>query len=212
MAGSFGDRVISPKAQHDAGTCGGAQSTFALSPVKRFDGFVAATFPLDMGLDEIREALLPLRHRFSIALHGASNPFAVGAIVRVAHNFLAQEILLIGEGTFYAKATMGMQKYETLVALDDDNAFFEKVRGRPVWAFEREASRRSLYAVSEFPDDVVFLFGSERFGLAPSVLARANDVLGIPLYGVNQLLPLAVAAGIVMNEWARQRYSSGRTI
>ena len=44
--------------------------------------------------------------------------------------------------------------------------------------------------------------------LAP-LAARADDVLGIPIYGVNNSLPVAVAAGIVMAEWARARYAGG---
>ena len=34
----------------------------------------------------------------------------------------------------------------------------------------------------------------------------------IPLYGVNHSLPLVVAAGIVLHEWARRRYADGATI
>ncbi len=32
----------------------------------------------------------------------------------------------------------------------------------------------------------------------------ADEVIGIPIYGVNHSLPVAVAAGIVMHEWARR--------
>ena len=36
--------------------------------------------------------------------------------------------------------------------------------------------------------------------------------LGKPIYGVNHSLPLAIAAGIVMSEWARRKYASGAVI
>ena len=51
------------------------------------------------------------------------------------------------------------------------------------------------------------MLGSERFGVPGEVLDRADEVLGIPLYGVNNSLPVTVAAGIVMSEWARRRYA-----
>jgi len=57
---------------------------------------------------------------------------------------------------------------------------------------------------------VVFVFGSERAGLSASFVARADEVIGIPMYGVNHSFPVAVAAGIVMHEWARRRYREGR--
>jgi tRNA G18 (ribose-2'-O)-methylase SpoU len=159
--------------------------------------------PLDATPAEVRELLLPLRHRFSVALHTAGNAFAVGAVIRVAHNFLAREIVLIGDEPHYEKASMGMEKYETVTRVPDEAALLEHARGRPLWALEKDFARQSLHDVAAFPDDVVFVFGSERFGLSRAFCDRCDEVLAIPIYGVNQSLPLAVATGIVMNEWAR---------
>ena len=167
--------------------------------------------PLDATPDEVKAALASARHPFAVAVHAAGNAFAVGAIIRVAHNFLAREIILVGTTPFYEKASMGMEKYETIVTVEDDDAFFAHVAGKPVFAIEKDHARRSLYAVPSFPEEVVFLFGSERFGLSAELARRADDVLGIPIYGVNNSLPVAVAAGIVMGEWARARYAGGRT-
>ena len=62
-----------------------------------------------------------------------------------------------------------------------------------------------------FPKDVVLLFGSERFGVPRTLLDRADATIGIPIYGVNHSLPLAIAAGIILHEWARRRYAPGST-
>ena len=147
-----------------------------------------------------------------MAVHSLGNAFALGGIIRVAHNFLAREVIVIGNEPHYEKASMGMEKYETLVRVADDEAFFEHVRGRPVWAFERESAETSVTEVVAFPKGVVFVVGSERAGLSPAFLARADAVLGIPIYGVNQSLPVVVAAGIAMHEWARRHYANGRTV
>ncbi len=69
-----------------------------------------------------------------------------------------------------------------------------------------------MHAVASFPKDVVLLFGSERFGIPQPLVERAHTVIGIPIYGVNHSLPLAIAAGIVMNEWARRHYASGTEV
>ena len=102
--------------------------------------------PLDATPEEVKAALAPVRHSFSVAVHACGNAFAVGAIVRVAHNFLAREIIIVGDEPHYAKASMGMEKYETIVKVADDDAFFAHAAGRPVWALEKEHARRSLYA------------------------------------------------------------------
>jgi tRNA G18 (ribose-2'-O)-methylase SpoU len=168
--------------------------------------------PIDESPQAVRAALAPLRHDFSIALWTPGNAFAVGAIIRVAHNFLAREIFLVGGEPHYPKASMGMHKYETIVRAADDGELQELLGRRPVWAVERDHARRSIHAVDCFPPGVVFVFGSERFGLPKAVLDRADDVVGIPIYGVNQSLPLAVAAGIVMSEWTRRRYAEGAVV
>jgi tRNA G18 (ribose-2'-O)-methylase SpoU len=168
--------------------------------------------PLDSTPEEVRALLAPLRNDFTIALHAADNAFAVGAIIRVAHSFLAREIVLIGDAPYYEKASMGMEKYENLVRVPHDEAFLAHVEGRPLWAVEKDHATTSLYAVSAFPRDVVLLFGSERFGVPASLVQRAQAVVGIPIYGVNHSLPLAVAAGIVMSEWARRRYADGAVV
>ena len=170
---------------------------------------MALSPPLDASIEDVVDALAPLRNDFSIALHAAENAFAIGAIIRVAHSFLAREIILVGEGSYYEKASMGMEKYESIVRVASDEAFLEHVGDRPLWAVEKDAATINVHAVESFPKDVVLLFGSERFGIPRPLLDRASVTIGIPIYGVNHSLPLAVAAGIIMNEWARRHYTTG---
>ncbi len=163
--------------------------------------------PIAATPDEVKRALAPLRHDVSIAVFAAGNAFAVGAIVRVAHNFLAREVVLIGTDPHYEKASMGMEKYEDVVTVPDEAAFLSHLGTRKLWVLEKEAARRPITAVTEFPPDVVLLFGSERFGVPESLLARADEVLAIETFGVNNSLPLAIAVGITMHEWARRKYA-----
>jgi tRNA G18 (ribose-2'-O)-methylase SpoU len=169
---------------------------------------VALNPPLNATPEEVRDALAPLRNDFSVALHAAENPFAVGAVIRVAHSFLAREIILIGEAPYYEKASMGMEKYETITRLESDDAFLAYVGERPLWCVEKEAATKAVPSIDAFPKNIVFLFGSERFGIPKHLVERADQTIGIPIYGVNNSLPLIVAAGIVMHEWARRHYRS----
>ena len=168
--------------------------------------------PLHASPAAVREALAPLRNDFSVALAAPGNTFAVGAVIRVAHSFLAREVFVVGGGDWYRKAAMGMHKYETVVRVGDAEQLGKATAGRPVWAVEKDFARRSICAVERFPEGIVFLFGSERFGIPPELLALAQDVVGIPMYGVNHSFPVAVAAGIAMHEWARRKYRSGAVV
>jgi tRNA G18 (ribose-2'-O)-methylase SpoU len=168
--------------------------------------------PLEDDAVTVRAALEPLRSDFSIAIACPGNAFAVGAVIRVAHSFLAREIFVVGQGSWYPKASMGMEKYETIRRVADAPALLRALAGRPLWAVEKDRARRSVHAVDSFPPAVVLAFGSERFGLPGALLDAADEVLGIPMYGVNHSLPVAVAAGIVMNEWARRRFAPGAVV
>ncbi len=165
--------------------------------------------PFPFSPEEIRASLAPLRNDFSVAIYSPGNAFAVGAIIRTAHSFLAREIIIIGEAPFYEKAAMGMDKYESVVRCPSDEDFFEHVKGRPLVAIEKDGGKRNIVDIDAFPNEVVFLLGSERFGIPEPILSRASDVLAIPMYGINHSFPVTVAAGIVMHEWARRRYGRG---
>jgi tRNA G18 (ribose-2'-O)-methylase SpoU len=191
---------------------GGRAIYLRANPCQDLSQLMAIEKPIESSPEAVRSALAPLRNDFSIALFSPGNAFAVGAIIRVAHSYLAREIIIVGPGTWYAKASMGMHKYERIIRVPDVDALLGSLEGRPLWAVEKDNARISLDAVEKFPPEVVFAFGSERFGLPNALLEKADEIVGIPLYGVNHSLPVTVAAGIVMHEWARLKYSQGAVV
>jgi tRNA G18 (ribose-2'-O)-methylase SpoU len=160
--------------------------------------------PFGLSTEEIRAELSGLRNDLSIAVCRAKNPFNIGAIIRVSHSFLVREIFLIGTEPYYERAAMGMQKYETVVECPDEGSFLEATRGRPLVGVERDHARTSLWE-AEMPKDLVFVFGSENEGVPSRILAACGEVLAIPMYGINHSYPVAIAAGMVLCEWARRR-------
>jgi tRNA G18 (ribose-2'-O)-methylase SpoU len=169
---------------------------------------MAKVAPFGLSTEEIREELAGLRARFSIALVRAKNPFNIGAIIRVAHSFLVREIHLIGTEPWYERAAMGMQKYETLVEHPDEASFLAAIGDRPLIGVERDAARTTLWE-APFPDDLVFVLGSENDGVPPALLEACHEVIAIPMYGINHSYPVAVAAGMVLCEWARRNDPRG---
>jgi tRNA G18 (ribose-2'-O)-methylase SpoU len=161
-----------------------------------------------MSLEEQRALLQPLRCDMSVAVVRAKNPFNVGTIIRVAHSFLVKEIFLLGTEPFYERAAMGMQRYEKIVECADEAAFLAAVGDRPLVAVERDHAQTTLWQ-ADFPRDVVFLFGSEDEGVPKQLLDASQSVIAIPMYGVNHSYPVAVAAGMVLCEWARRRDPRG---
>jgi tRNA G18 (ribose-2'-O)-methylase SpoU len=161
----------------------------------------------NMSLDEVKASLEPLRRPLHIAILRARNPFNVGAIIRVAHSFLVQNIVLVGDEPFYQRAAMGMQRYENLVFLPDEASLVAWARERnlPMLVFEREHARVDLWH-ADLPEECLMIFGSESTGVPDSLIETASVVVGIPMYGINNSFPVTVAAGIAMAEWTRRHY------
>jgi tRNA G18 (ribose-2'-O)-methylase SpoU len=161
----------------------------------------------ELPLEEIRASLDRLRRPLRIAILRAANPFNVGAIIRTAHSFLVQEIVLVGDEPFYQRAAMGMQRYENLVYMPTEAELvpWARARGLKIVVFEREHARADLWR-AELPEECLMVFGSETEGVPASLIEAADDVVGIPMYGINNSFPVTVAAGIAMAEWTRRHY------
>ena len=162
---------------------------------------------LDLPLEEIRRSLEALRRPLRIAIIRSQNPFNIGAIIRVAHSFLVREIILIGTERYYERAAMGMARYENIVELPDEATFLERARAE-AWnlvVFEKEVAKADLWH-AELPAECVMVFGSEAEGVPPVIVAAAQQVVAIPMYGINHSFPVTVAAGIAMAEWTRRHY------
>jgi tRNA G18 (ribose-2'-O)-methylase SpoU len=164
--------------------------------------------PFGLPIEEIRASLEPLRRPLGIAVVRARNPFNVGAIIRVAHSFLVREIVLIGTERYYERGAMGMDRYENIVTVPSEAAFLARERGsgRRLVVLERDAARASLWS-ADLPAECTMVFGSETAGVPAEILAAADLVIGIPMYGINHSFPVTVAAGIAMAEWTRRFYA-----
>jgi tRNA G18 (ribose-2'-O)-methylase SpoU len=159
-------------------------------------------------MDEQLKILAEMRVGMSVAVIRAKNPFNIGAIIRVAHSFLVKEIFLVGTEPFYERAAMGMQRYENIVECDDEEAFLKLVEGRPIFSVERDHASTTLWQV-DYPEDVVLLFGNENDGVPKKLLDASAKIVSIPMYGINHSYPVAIAAGMMLIEWARRRDPRG---
>jgi len=169
--------------------------------------------PFEMPRTEVRSELDRIRHPFRVAIDRAKNPFNIGSIIRTAHSFLAKEIILIGTEPWYERAAMGMQRYENIVELPTERTFLDAVQkeGWPLVAFEKDHAKVGLWE-AELPENAVLVFGNEDDGCSPGILEAADQVVAIPMFGINHSYPISVAAGIAMAEWARRHYENGRCV
>jgi len=106
-----------------------------------------------------------------------------------------------------------MQRYENIVELPTERAFLDAAEkeGWKLVAFEKDHAEQGIWE-AEIPDDAVLIFGNEDEGCSAGILEAADQVLAIPMFGINHSYPISVAAGIAMAEWARRYYEKGRCL
>lgn len=156
--------------------------------------------------EEIRDALDDVRHPFELAVYSSENYFNMGAIIRAGHSFLCRKYWMVDFDKFYKKATMGCHKWEHTekVSLAE---FFERTANRNIVVFEKRPGIDSLDIHNfSYPENPILFFGSEKFGVPDEVIARANSVVTIPLYGVHNDLNISIAAGIAMYDFVAKHY------
>lgn len=165
--------------------------------------------PFDLTLEEMRRELDRIRHPFRVAIRRSKNPFNVGAVIRTAHSFLARELILIGDERWYRRGSMGMQRYENVVNVESEAAFvaLARERGWFLSCLEKDHERPVGLWSARMPEACVFVIGNEEEGVGEVLLEAADEVVSIPMFGINHSYPMTVAAGIVMAEWARRRYA-----
>lgn len=162
----------------------------------------------DFTTSEIKEAFKEFRHDFSIAVYGSENYFNLGSIVRIAHCFLVKDIYAIDCPAMYEKATMGTHKWETIHKLTKEE-FLENTADRSIVAFEKRRGllTHPLYGF-EYPKNPILLFGSEKNGLPDDLIDRADSIVSITQYGLQNDLNMANACGIAVYDWLQKHYTN----
>jgi tRNA G18 (ribose-2'-O)-methylase SpoU len=154
--------------------------------------------------EEICDALDEVRQPVSIAIFGSKNEFNIGGMIRTAHNFLVRDIHLVEVEWFYEKGALSTLKYEkrNLKRWSTLRSFIDAMSGQNIIAFERriELNTKDIRSY-RYPSNPVLFFGNEQYGVPDEILERANDIVSIPMLGLNNDHNVSVACGIVLYDW-----------
>ena len=71
--------------------------------------------------------------------------------------------------------------------------------------FEREQAQVDLWKAA-LPEECCWCSAARTRACPRHIVEAADEVVGIPMYGINNSFPVTVAAGIAMAEWTRRHY------
>ncbi|HOV92145.1 MAG TPA: RNA methyltransferase [Candidatus Kapabacteria bacterium] len=152
-------------------------------------------------------ALQAQRHPISLMLYNIRSLYNVGSIFRTADSALLDSLILCGFTPYppreeISKTALGAN--ETVPWYYEKNIFDaiekEKSKGKVIIAVELTNSSRNYdqLQINDFP--LVLILGNEITGIDDPVLAKCDNAIEIPMYGMKHSLNVSVAAGIVAYE------------
>jgi len=196
----FGAQLLGAWTSDPAGL---ARLVAELAPDLELEGVVEPVAPAALGAHAHHTAVLAVARRpaFDPAAVGAGPVVLledprhlgnVGAVVRVAAAANAAAVLTTGAGDPWDRAALrgsaGLH-----FALPVGRADPASLRDRPLVAVDPGGA-----PLGRLPPDALLAFGTERHGLSPALLARAEARVGIPMRAGVSSLNLATAVAVVL--------------
>ena len=145
-----------------------------------------------------------------IVLHEINNPVNVGAIVRTGEAAGATGVIATATTAdpFSPKALRGAMGSAFRLPMWTGPSFAEAVawcRSRKIRTIAADLSGAATHADVDWRKSSALILGQESHGLSPEEVAATDAGIRIPMQGAAESLNVAVAAGIILFEAARQR-------
>jgi tRNA G18 (ribose-2'-O)-methylase SpoU len=150
------------------------------------------------------------RHPFHVAIENWQHDFNIGAVVRNANAFLAEEVHIVGKRKWNRRGAMVTDAYQHVRHHPDlgELAAWAAARSLSIIGIDNLPGSRDI-TTAELPRACVLLFGQEGPGLSADAREACTAVLHIPQFGSTRSINAGVASGIAMYEWVR-RHSAAR--
>ncbi len=128
-----------------------------------------------------------------------------GAVLRVASNFGASGVAMIGLDHYDRAPTIGTSTSVPVAHFPTPEAAVAWFRAQDIPLVVAEISPRSVpIHRAQWPARAALVIGDERDGVPRALLEAASTVVEIPVYGLAGSMNLAVTAGILAFEHVRR--------
>ena len=177
-------------------------------------GIVAQISPHDyVEFDHlIAQAKSTSRRPVIVAADGITDPHNLGAIIRTAEALGAQGIIIpqrraVGITPTVAKVAAGALENLPVARVVNLGRALEQLKDEGFWIYGTAAEASQTTLTTTFDRSTVLVVGSEGDGLSLSIQNLCDVLVSIPLSGKTPSLNASVAAGMMLYEIYRQRWS-----
>src|SRR5213083_1219114 len=187
-------------------------------PTKRLDGFygggrhqgvVARVAVKSLG-DSLDEILEPVEQPLVLVLDGVTDPHNLGACLRVAnaagaHAVIAPKDRAAGITPAVSKVASGAAEATPYLMVTNLARTLRELKERHVWIIGAEEQAPQTLFDAQLPDAIAWVLGAKGEGMRRLTRETCDLLVRIPMRGEVESLNVAVAAGVVLFESARQR-------
>jgi len=157
----------------------------------------------NMMVEDIKEALKPGRHNFSLLIDNRTKNFAAGTLVRSFNNFSGQKIILWGSKQYDRRPSIGCYQVEEIEVARSIEELGQIVRQSGIdrlVALENNVDR-PLQDLRSYRWDKgihsLMIIGNEH-GIDSEILDVCDDFVEIPSMGSTKSINLGAAGSIMM--------------
>ena len=146
----------------------------------------------------------------AVLFHNVRSTYNVGALFRTADGAGVSNVYLSGytprpldrfgrERKDVSKTALGAEKTVSWEYVKEPAAVIKRLHAGGWTIIGVEQDRRSIpYRSFQMMKPTLFIFGNEVRGLSPSLRARCDRIIEIPMRGKKESLNVSVAAGVIL--------------
>lgn len=156
----------------------------------------------DVDEDEVKEKLKNIKRRpIYFILENIYDTYNIGGLFRLADALAIEKMYICGEteippNSRIKKASIGTYKVVPWVYKKTAKEAIKELKNARIIAVE-QAKNSISYTKADYKLPLALVFGNETFGVTPETLKLVDQIVEIPMWGINKSLNVIVSAAIV---------------
>jgi len=144
-----------------------------------------------------------------LILDGITDPHNLGALIRTAHCFGVNGVILPEHRAASITATViktsaGAVRHLPVARVANLASALDELKNRGFWIFGTDAHASQPVSAPDYEGAVGLVMGGEGRGIRPLIRKKCDFLISIPMLGKIDSLNVSVSAGIIMHEIRRK--------
>lgn len=150
--------------------------------------------------EDIKLRLEETAFPYAVLFENWSYDFNISTGIRNANAFNAKEVFYLGDKRFDRRGSQGCQAYMNISWVESMDEVAELKKRYTIVGVD---NYKSAISIDKFvyPDNPLFVFGSEGVGITPTMFNLCDHLIQIPQFGSIRSLNVGTTSGIIMNDF-----------